>query len=131
MRLGTCIALELALGCGAIGGAWLGVGHAVDVASDYFIAHEAAAATPSVASPAPTPLPGAQLHVAIHPPSWSTIFDQPDEGLLAPLGATPVTRVKINHGGTSLSLRLDFESGARAAFKPGGAERGREVGEAD
>jgi hypothetical protein len=38
--------------------------------------------------------------------------------LLDPLGASAVTRVKLNHGGTSLSLRLDFASGARAAFKP-------------
>jgi hypothetical protein len=29
-----------------------------------------------------------------------------------------VTRVKVNHGGLSLSLRLDFASGARASFKP-------------
>src|SRR6185503_3256520 len=35
-----------------------------------------------------------------------------------PLGAAEVTRVKINHGGTSLSLRVDFANGARASFKP-------------
>ena len=35
--------------------------------------------------------------------------------LLAPLAATKVTGIKLNHGGTSLSLRVDFASGARAA----------------
>jgi hypothetical protein len=38
--------------------------------------------------------------------------------LLEPVAASPLTRVKLNHGGTSLSLRLEFASGARAAFKP-------------
>jgi hypothetical protein len=50
-------------------------------------------------------------------PAQTTVFDAPDDVLLAPI-AGPVTRVKLNHGGTSLSLRLDFADGARAAFKP-------------
>jgi hypothetical protein len=62
-------------------------------------------------------LPEARLAVVV-PPLAPTIFDQPDDVLLAPLAASPVTRLKINHGGTSLSLRLDFASGARASFKP-------------
>jgi hypothetical protein len=107
------------MAAGAVGGVWLGVGRAVDLAGDYFSAHEAAAATPAPPMPQPPePLPSARLRVAATTPTWPTIFEAPDEALLAPLGATPVTRVKINHGGTSLSLRLDFASGARAAFKP-------------
>jgi hypothetical protein len=38
--------------------------------------------------------------------------------LLAPLGAAAVTRIKPNHGGTSLSFRIDFANGSRASFKP-------------
>jgi hypothetical protein len=120
VRLGTCIALELALAAGAVGGVWFGMDHAVRDADHYFTSHEAAAATPTPsATPplSPIPLPGAHLRVAAPAPS-GTIFDAPDDVLLAPLGATPITRVKVNHGGTSLSLRLDFASGARAAFKP-------------
>jgi hypothetical protein len=56
--------------------------------------------------------------LALAPPPLDTVFGAPDPELLAPIAATPVTRVKLNHGGTSLSLRLDFASGARAAFKP-------------
>jgi hypothetical protein len=46
------------------------------------------------------------------------VYGAPDAELLAPLRGSPVTGVKLNYGGTSLSLRLDFESGGRAAFKP-------------
>lgn len=47
-----------------------------------------------------------------------TIYGAPDHELLAPLRDSPVVGTKINYGGTSLSLRLEFESGGRAAFKP-------------
>ena len=118
MRLGTCIALELTLAAGAAGGVFVGAGRVVDSAAAYLATHEAAAA---VNGPAPAyslaPLPAGRLEVTAPAPA-PTVFGAPDEVLLAPLGATPVTRVKLNHGGTSLSLRVDFASGARAAFKP-------------
>lgn len=41
-----------------------------------------------------------------------------DEQLLAPLRYGVIERVKFNRGGSSISLRIDFEGGARAAFKP-------------
>src|SRR5215470_10006053 len=41
-----------------------------------------------------------------------------DEILVEPLLTHEVTRVKFNRGGSSISLRLDFEGGWRAAFKP-------------
>jgi hypothetical protein len=100
---------------GAATGAWLALGRGVDVAGDYLGSHEAAAATGS--SHAISPLPGAQLVVKA-PRADGTVFESDDDVLLAPLAATPVTGLKLNHGGTSLSVRLDFASGARAAFKP-------------
>jgi hypothetical protein len=52
-------------------------------------------------------------------PAWSGQFlGRSDEELLAPLRDSPVTAVKLNRGGSSLSLRIDFESGGRAACKP-------------
>lgn len=118
MRLGTCIALELAALAGALGGVCLGVGHAIDHAGDYLSTHEAAAATrtdrPAVY---PSRLPGGSL--AVPPPEPpKTVFGGSDDALLAPLGAAALVRVKPNKGGTSLSLRLDFANGARASFKP-------------
>jgi len=52
-------------------------------------------------------------------PPWSGVFlGRDDESLLAPLRDSPVKAVKLNRGGSSLSLRLDFDSGGRAACKP-------------
>lgn len=115
MRLGTCIALELVVAAGAAGGVWLGVGRTIELAGSYLTTHEASAAT--TAPIATTSLPGAYLRPAPLP-SVVTVFEAPDDVLLAPLDATPVAHVKLNHGGSSLSLRVEFASGARAAFKP-------------
>lgn len=117
MRLGTCIALELAVAAGAVGGLWFGVGQATRLAGTYLAGSDAEAATVAM-PPTRTPerLPRSYLEVAPRP--IENVFGAPDGELLAPLGASPVTHIKLNHGGTSLSLRLDFASGARAAFKP-------------
>jgi hypothetical protein len=113
VRLGSCIALELCAIAGATAGVWVGVGRVVEMTAGY--ESEASAAT----SPPPRimPLPAPELHVA-PAAGATTVFDAPDGLLLAPLGAAPVTHLKLNHGGTSLSLRLDFANGSRAAFKP-------------
>jgi hypothetical protein len=116
VRLGTCIALELAVAAGSASALALGVGRGLDLAGDYVSTHEASAA-PQQPVLALVPLPGAELHVEA-PGNAPTVFDGPDDLLLAPLAATPVTAIKLNHGGTSLSLRVEFASGARAAFKP-------------
>jgi hypothetical protein len=113
VRLGTCIALELCAIAGAAAGVWVGVGRLLDMTTGY----EAAAATAITPAPHIAPLPAPELHVAA-PAGSPTVFDASDDLLLAPLAAAPLTRVKLNHGGTSLSLRLDFGNGARAAFKP-------------
>lgn len=118
MRLGTCLALELAALSCAVGGTWLVATRGVTVAGDYLQSREASAATVRAYPPGPLlePLPRADLAVGPRPPD--NIFGAPDAELLAPVATSPLTRVKLNHGGTSLSLRLDFASGARAAFKP-------------
>ncbi len=105
--------------CGAATGVWFAAG----VARDSLVQHEAVAANvmerhlvpqrvvPKALEPAPMPV----VAVAAGPIS---VFGSDDETLLAGLRGSEVTHVKINHGGTSLSLRIDFASGARAAFKP-------------
>lgn len=118
MRLGTCIALELALAAGTISGLYIGVGHTVRLAGDYLSERDAAAATvPPGRYAMPTHLPTASLEVK-PPAAPATVFEAPDDVLLAPIGAAPVIKIRPNHGGTSLSLRLDFANGARASFKP-------------
>jgi hypothetical protein len=116
VRLGTCIALEVLCAVGAGAGAWLGAVKGVELAGDY-LQPEAAAATGSTRTVRVTPLQSTFLQIT-GPAGQPTVFAAPDDVLLAPRGATRVTAVKLNHGGTSLSLRLDFGSGARAAFKP-------------
>lgn len=51
-------------------------------------------------------------------PIVESVYGAPDAELLGPIGVGKVTKIKLNHGGTSLSLRVEFESGARASFKP-------------
>jgi hypothetical protein len=116
VRLGTCVALELCLAVGAIGGVYFGVGQATKLAGTYLEARPAAAAT--VATSRPMVLPRAHLEVRNEAPRSTSVFGASDAALLAPLGEAKVTGLKLNHGGTSLSLRLDFENGTRAAFKP-------------
>jgi len=120
VRLGTCLALEIAVACGAIGGVWFGVERAGELAGDYFTTREAAASTVTPLGPERPllALPRAQLVAADAPREDATVFGAPDAELLAPINAAKVTRVKLNHGGISLSLRVDFANGARAAFKP-------------
>lgn len=48
----------------------------------------------------------------------ATVYGASDEELLAPLRGAAVIGTRINQGGTTLSLRVDFASGGRAAFKP-------------
>ncbi len=75
-------------------------------------------APPSAAPPPVTPPPGpAAATVDPLAPVWE-FAGQPDEPLLAPLRTGVPVKLKVNRGGTSLSMRIDFDNGARAAFKP-------------
>ena len=65
-------------------------------------------------------------HGEISQPPEPAISDEPtgtflgmsDELLLDRVRHQPIARVKLNHGGSSLSFRVDFADGSRAAFKP-------------
>ncbi len=60
--------------------------------------------------------PAAELDL---PPAQEPEFEGvPDSELLAPLRTGKIVAVKFNTGGSSVSLRIDFDNGARAAFKP-------------
>ncbi|MDB4962024.1 MAG: hypothetical protein JWP01_2023 [Myxococcales bacterium] len=122
MRLGTCIALELVVAAGAVAGVWVGVSQASRLAGNYLMSSEAVAATSSPSPPripeVPVRLPRATLEISRPVVTPNNVFGAHDDVLLAPLGAAPLTRIKLNHGGTSLSLRVDFANGSRASFKP-------------
>jgi hypothetical protein len=47
-----------------------------------------------------------------------TFLGMADDLLLARVRTQPIARVRVNRGGSSLSFRVDFADGSRAAFKP-------------
>jgi hypothetical protein len=122
VRLGGCILLELAVGATLLAGVGVGVYVGGRRLADVSEAH--ASQPGSDGGPVATrsalglvPLASAEA------PSWSATrslyFEGiKDESLLAPLRTAKLVRAKFNRGGTSISLRLDFEGGYRAAFKP-------------
>src|SRR6187551_577544 len=50
--------------------------------------------------------------------SAGTFLGMSDELLLERVRTMPIKRFKLNHGGSSLSFRIDFADGSRAAWKP-------------
>jgi hypothetical protein len=56
------------------------------------------------------------LRVALE--STGTFLGMSDELLLERVRTQPIVRFKLNHGGSSLSFRVDFADGSRAAWKP-------------
>lgn len=117
MRLGTCIALEFAVAASAVSGVWLGTGRLAAHAGDYLETRAVASPLP-LARLAPEALPRPELTVIPPAALLNNVFGAPDEELLAPLGDGKITKMKLNHGGTSLSIRVDFSNGSRIAFKP-------------
>ena len=139
MRLRSCVAIELAVGtvvaAACAGAAMWGLSElrALDSrearADGMPLASATTTATATRSRPEPAREPAAdaappaaapvgESHPSDTPP-WMGVFGgKPDQALLAPLRETAITAVKFNRGGTSISLRFDFENGARAACKP-------------
>jgi hypothetical protein len=146
VRLGTCIAVEVVVGLASLGA--LGVGAACAVqelrphraTSQQEAVQSSAQQQPALAAADMPPPPAAMLgddalrttpdagvavvDAAPEPapivgpvPGWAAT-GKTDAEVLAPLRNGTVVKVKFNRGGSSLSLRLDFDNGARAAFKP-------------
>jgi hypothetical protein len=62
--------------------------------------------------------PGAVPDPASVQDSAGTFLGMDDDLLINRLRTQPIARMKLNHGGSSLSFRVDFADGSRAAFKP-------------
>lgn len=65
---------------------------------------------------APAPLEPAPIEVASD--AAGTFLGIKDEFLLERMRTAEVVKAKLNKGGSSISIRLDFADGSRAAFKP-------------
>jgi len=86
------------------------------------------AITPAIVPPAPEvavavdagvadAAPVAPALAAVEGAIWEFVGVS-DHTLLDPIRTGKLTRVRFNRGGSTLSLRLEFDNGARAAFKP-------------
>ena len=84
----------------------------------------ASVATSTVPPPPPSAPLGARndlsslpdLRVALE--TTGTFLGMSDELLLERVRTQPIVKFKLNHGGSSLSFRIDFADGSRAAWKP-------------
>ena len=121
MRLGGYILVEATLGAALLAGAaFAGVAGVTRVRQAW--RHGGAAAAALAAEPPRalrsrgelSSLP--DLRVALE--SAGTFLGMSDELLLERVRTQPIVRFKLNHGGSSLSFRVDFADGSRAAWKP-------------
>jgi hypothetical protein len=117
VRLGRYVLFELLIAaaglCALAVGARVGGGALLERLAARGAAGEGAAAGYATRidppSPADPPLVGEPA---------GTFLGMADELLLERIGRQPIVRMKLNKGGSSLSFRVDFADGSRAAFKP-------------
>ena len=113
MRLGGCILVEVTLAATLATGVATGALYAKE-AWRGVVGEAHAASAPGVGRPT------GRLRAAVPPdhlPPTGYFLGIKDEILLLPL-AGDIARARFNRGGSSISLRLDFLVGGRAAFKP-------------
>ena len=102
------------LGAGAFG-AFHGVRHLRVVVANQTTPDTAPArVTPLAARKDLSTLP--DVRVALE--TSGTFLGMSDELLLERVRTQPIVRFKVNHGGSSLSFKVDFADGSRAAWKP-------------
>ncbi|GAB4517344.1 MAG: hypothetical protein Tsb0020_35930 [Haliangiales bacterium] len=159
MRLGTCVALEIAIGAGLLAGLGASANWGLGKAQMHWTQEARAAEISQTArdrqlpaaaplTPPPSPQPsaalattdtlgavevtataplGTQANIELAPPTAevepverapSMFHGVRDDLLLEPLRNDPIKRVRYNRGGSSISLRISFANGDRAAFKP-------------
>jgi hypothetical protein len=113
VRLSTCIALEVFCAGALTCGVWAGARHGLAEISKSIGWAEASEAR------APRP-PSVDTEAGVLGDVDTVgVFDGvSDEVLLEPLRTGAITSIKFNRGGSSISLRVDFDNGSRAAFKP-------------
>jgi hypothetical protein len=106
------VAAALAAGGGV--GAVYGVRHVRATLAAHSIAAAVATSGPLPARAELANLP--DLRVALE--SAGTFLGMSDELLLERVRTQPIVRFKLNHGGSSISFRVELADGSRAAWKP-------------
>jgi hypothetical protein len=114
MRLAGYVAAELTIAAtllaGAVTGATYGVLHLRRLVAPHAMPRDEPLAARGDLSNL------GDLRVALE--SSGTFLGMSDELLLERVRTQPIKRFKLNHGGSSISFRIDFADGSRAAWKP-------------
>ncbi len=113
VRIGRYLAIELSVLGVAVCALWLGMGRfasalAARAGGDNTLSAQALSPRRDFRPPLP--------ELAKEPAG--TFLGMNDELLLQRIRKQPIAKVKVNKGGSSLSFRLQFADGSRAAFKP-------------
>jgi hypothetical protein len=114
VRLWSFVLLEV----GAVGAVGFGlVQGAARVSAGLAVAQGARTLRATMELPLePAPLEPARVDIASD--AAGTFLGMKDELLLERMRTAEVVQAKLNKGGSSISFRLDFSDGSRAAFKP-------------
>ena len=116
MRLPGYVAIELGVAAALLAGGGVGARYGVRQARSMLAARAHLAST-AAALPERQDLPEiGDLRVSLE--SSGTFMGMSDELLLERVRTLPMARFKLNHGGSSISFRVDFADGSRAAWKP-------------
>jgi hypothetical protein len=120
VRLATCIAIEVTFAASLLVGA--GLAGVTGVAHVRTMLAAPAAAPRAAEGPAPALRSRGELSalpdMRVSLESSGTFLGMSDELLLSRVRTQPMVRFKLNHGGSSISFRVDFADGSRAAWKP-------------
>jgi hypothetical protein len=114
MRLAGYVAAELTIAATLLAGGVTGATFAVLRLRHAIAPHALAPVEPMTARDDLSSLGG--LRVALE--SSGTFLGMSDELLLERVRTQPIKRFKLNHGGSSISFRIEFADGSRAAWKP-------------
>ena len=122
MRLAGCLAMELAVAAALVGGTALVTARGIAVGQALWTARSGGRGTSGAGADRLALAPREELSTEFRPVVASdasgTFLGMSDDLLLERLKTQPVTRLKLNRGGSSLSFRVDFADGSRAAWKP-------------
>jgi hypothetical protein len=114
MRLAGYVAAEFTIATALLAGGVTGATFAVLRLRHAVAPHALAPVEPLAARDDLSSLGG--LRVALE--SSGTFLGMSDELLLDRVRTQPIKRFKLNHGGSSISFRIEFADGSRAAWKP-------------
>jgi hypothetical protein len=116
VRLPGLICAELTVAATVVAGGGWGVMSASRHARAVMASRDAAGRAPAPLAPrkdlSALPDPVIALEAA------GSFMGMSDELLLERVRTQPIVRFKVNHGGSSLSFRIEFADGSRAAWKP-------------